>query len=192
MVCTSRFSPSLIQGLCALFASNSRFMRLFQAALDTPLDSPFSASLSLSSRFTRPRIFRIFRSFGVLGFLGSVLAGSQDRKLVAPSQVPASTYIRLYCNLVNNRLQDATTMSPWLVGAILRSSAACMHDERPLLTAAQDIKFIFPENAIRGSQRPSPGKCRKILGNSGLPMKEAEVSKRGWRTEGVGARKSLP
>ena len=34
--------PSLIHGLCAFFASNSRFMRPFQAALDTPLDSPFS------------------------------------------------------------------------------------------------------------------------------------------------------
>ena len=33
--------PSLIHGLCAFFASNSRFMRLFQAALDTCLDSPF-------------------------------------------------------------------------------------------------------------------------------------------------------
>ena len=43
----SRFSPSLIHGLCAFFASNSRFMRLFQAALDTCLDSPFVASLSV-------------------------------------------------------------------------------------------------------------------------------------------------
>ena len=39
--------PSLIHGLCAFFASNSRFMRLFQALLDTPLDSPFSATLSV-------------------------------------------------------------------------------------------------------------------------------------------------
>ena len=43
------FNPSLIHGLCAFFASNSRFMRLFQAALDTPLDSPFSATLSVHS-----------------------------------------------------------------------------------------------------------------------------------------------
>ena len=43
----SRFSPSLIHGLCAFFASNSRFMRLFQAGLDTCLDSPFSATLSV-------------------------------------------------------------------------------------------------------------------------------------------------
>ena len=39
--------PSLIHGLCAFFASNSRFMRLFQAALGTCLDSPFFASLSV-------------------------------------------------------------------------------------------------------------------------------------------------
>ena len=39
----------IIHGLCAFFASNSRFMRLFQAALDTPLDSPFSATLSVHS-----------------------------------------------------------------------------------------------------------------------------------------------
>ena len=39
--------PSLIHGLCAFFASNSRFMRLFPAAPDTPLDSPFSATLSV-------------------------------------------------------------------------------------------------------------------------------------------------
>ena len=44
---TSRFSPSLIHGLCAFFASNSRFFHLFQAPLDTPLDSPFSATLSV-------------------------------------------------------------------------------------------------------------------------------------------------
>ena len=36
-----------LHGLCAFFASNSRFMRLFQAALDTCLDSPFFASLSV-------------------------------------------------------------------------------------------------------------------------------------------------
>ena len=47
MVCTSRFSPSLSHGLCAFFASNSRFMRLFWAALDTCLDSLFLASLSV-------------------------------------------------------------------------------------------------------------------------------------------------
>ena len=39
--------PSLIHGLCAIFASNSRFMRLFQAALDTCHDSPFFACLSV-------------------------------------------------------------------------------------------------------------------------------------------------
>ena len=39
--------PSQIHGLCASFASNSRFMRLFQAALDTCLDSPLLASLSV-------------------------------------------------------------------------------------------------------------------------------------------------
>ena len=39
--------PSLIHGLCAFFASNSQFMRTFQAALDTCLDSPFFASLSV-------------------------------------------------------------------------------------------------------------------------------------------------
>ena len=40
--------PSLIHdSLCAFFASNSRFMRLSKAALDTPLDSPFSATLSV-------------------------------------------------------------------------------------------------------------------------------------------------
>ena len=47
----SRFAlharPSLIHGLCAIFASNSRFMRLFRAPLDTPLDSPFSATPSV-------------------------------------------------------------------------------------------------------------------------------------------------
>ena len=40
-------SPSLIHGLCAFFASNSRFMHLFQAPLGTCLDSPFFASLSV-------------------------------------------------------------------------------------------------------------------------------------------------
>ena len=44
---TSRFSPSLIHSLCAIFPSNSRFMRLFQAPLDSCLGSPFVASLSV-------------------------------------------------------------------------------------------------------------------------------------------------
>ena len=39
--------PSLIHGLCAFFASSSQFVRLFQAALDAPLDSPFSVTLSV-------------------------------------------------------------------------------------------------------------------------------------------------
>ena len=39
--------PSLIHRLCAFFASNSWFMRLFQAALDNCHDSPFFASLSV-------------------------------------------------------------------------------------------------------------------------------------------------
>ena len=57
-MCTSRFSPSLIHGLCAIFASNLRFMRLFQAPLDTCLDSPFlpaSQFTLCTSQFTRPR-----------------------------------------------------------------------------------------------------------------------------------------
>ena len=33
--------------LCAMFASSSRFMRLFQAPLNTCLGSPFFASLSI-------------------------------------------------------------------------------------------------------------------------------------------------
>ena len=40
-------APSLIHGLRTFFASNSRFRHLFQAPLDTPLDSPFSATLSV-------------------------------------------------------------------------------------------------------------------------------------------------
>ena len=40
-------APPSFHGLCAFFAPNSRFMRLFQAALDTCLDNPFFASLSV-------------------------------------------------------------------------------------------------------------------------------------------------
>ena len=62
-VCTSRFGPSLIHGLCAIFASKSRFMRLFQAALDTCLDNPPSLPASqftvCTSRFTRPRNYSL-------------------------------------------------------------------------------------------------------------------------------------
>ena len=69
----SRFSPSLIHGLCAFFASNSRFMRLFQAALDTPLDSPFSATLSVHGlHFTVCAPSKFCPSWSVSG--GSLLA----------------------------------------------------------------------------------------------------------------------
>ena len=46
--------PSLIHGLCAtVLLEFSLSMRLFQAALDTPLDSPFLATLSVhGSHFT--------------------------------------------------------------------------------------------------------------------------------------------
>ena len=48
-VCTSRLRPSPIHGLCTILASktNSRFMYLFQTALDTCPDSPLLASLSV-------------------------------------------------------------------------------------------------------------------------------------------------
>ena len=42
--------PPLIPGLCAILAANSRFMHLFQAALDTCLDSPLLCQ-PLNSRF---------------------------------------------------------------------------------------------------------------------------------------------
>ena len=47
MVCTSWFGPSQIHGLCAILALNSRSLRLFQAPLDTCLDSPFCAACSI-------------------------------------------------------------------------------------------------------------------------------------------------
>ena len=42
--------PSLIHGLCAIFAFTSLFMGIFQAPLDTCLDSPLLCQ-PLSSRF---------------------------------------------------------------------------------------------------------------------------------------------
>ena len=54
----SRFSPSLIHGLCAFFASNLRFMRLFQAALDTPSRQPLLRH-PLSSRFALHGLARL-------------------------------------------------------------------------------------------------------------------------------------
>ena len=47
--------PSLIHGLCTFFASNSRFMCLFQAALDTPLgpSPPPSQFMVCTSQFAR-------------------------------------------------------------------------------------------------------------------------------------------
>ena len=60
--------PSLIHGLCAFFASNSRFVRLFQAALDTPLDSPFSATLSVHGLH-----FTVFRERQVVVFVADDL-----------------------------------------------------------------------------------------------------------------------
>ena len=74
MVCSSLFSTFLIHDLCAIFASNSRFVRLFQAALDTCLGSPFFASLSVhglhftvyapSTRTHFRTLFGLFRGFG--------------------------------------------------------------------------------------------------------------------------------
>ena len=63
---TSRFSPSLIHGLCAFFASHSRFMRLFKAALDTPLDSTGRIRFR-RVRFQTPNSVSFFWAHWVLG-----------------------------------------------------------------------------------------------------------------------------
>ena len=83
-------SPSLIHGLCAIFASNSRFMRLFQAALDTLLDSPFpppSQFTVCTSRFARCRCEPpglLQESLGTLrarrGFATLSIDGHRNRK----------------------------------------------------------------------------------------------------------------
>ena len=76
--------PSPIHGLCAFFASNSRFMHLFQAALDTCLDSPCFASLSVHSlhfglrALDFPETWRcpeIAQEFPLNSYLGARLRG---------------------------------------------------------------------------------------------------------------------
>ena len=56
----SRFSPFLIHGLCALFASNSRwaFFRLVLTPLATAPSPPPSQFTVCTSRFTRSRILQ--------------------------------------------------------------------------------------------------------------------------------------
>ena len=42
-----------------------------------------------------------------------------------------------------------------------------------------------PENAIRWPQKPSPGKCQKIPGNSGLPVKQCRERPRERPIQGI-------
>ena len=72
-VCTSWFSPSPTHGLCAIFASNSRFMRLFPAPLDTCLDSPLLCQ-PLSSKFA-------LRCLCAFKFLGSTASSDLFQRL---------------------------------------------------------------------------------------------------------------
>ena len=67
-VCTSRFSPCLFHGLCAFFVSNSWFMRLFQAPLDTCLDSPLLCQ-PLSSRVALHGLHALDHVFLLLAFV---------------------------------------------------------------------------------------------------------------------------
>ena len=57
--------PSLIHGLCAFFASNSRFMRLFQAALDTPPSPPHSQFTVCTSEFAHCRMISCHCNFAL-------------------------------------------------------------------------------------------------------------------------------
>ena len=59
-------APSLIHGLCAIFASDSRFVRLFQAPLDTGLNKP-PLGQPLSSRFALHGL-RAFKKMSENGF----------------------------------------------------------------------------------------------------------------------------
>ena len=80
-ICTSRFGPSPIHVLCAFFASNSRFVRLFQAALDTPLDNPSLPPLSsrkCTLRFARLRFSLFFSSSAFLSHFFSSSAFLRD------------------------------------------------------------------------------------------------------------------
>ena len=93
MVYTSRFSPSLIHGLCAFFASNSRFMRLFQAPLDTCLGSPFFASLSVHGlHFTVSAALKISLGFAFVMMLG-MPKSQQQATLIQKQQQALLTII---------------------------------------------------------------------------------------------------
>ena len=89
------FSPSLIHGLCTFFASNSRFMCLFQAALDTRPRQPLLRH-PLSSRFCTSRFARLRLSqrpiFGKIANGGVFRKGgcSNNRFVLIPDVAIAS------------------------------------------------------------------------------------------------------
>ena len=81
-----------MQGLCAIFASNSRFMRLFQAALDTSLNSPLLCQ-PLSSRFALHglralEVISVAEKWANLRFMLILLPfGSLDKRANEPKQL---------------------------------------------------------------------------------------------------------
>ena len=120
-VCTSRFIPSLIHGVCAIFASNSRFMRLFQAPLDTCLDSPLLCQplTVCTSRFARLCTVKdLSRLFGLSSRLlfpissGSSLRGvavmtetakGRPPKPPKPSKPPGLPHYAVFCRTSERR-----------------------------------------------------------------------------------------
>ena len=98
-----------------------------------------------------------------------------------PYPTPKSKFIFV----VISSSQDSTPNEGYLFSAVARGNQRFVFG--PLfegrLESAQGLRFSVkasepppntstsssPEDAVRGSQKPSPGKCQKILGN--LPLK---------------------
>ena len=68
----------------------------------------------------------------------------------------------------------------WLfLGFVCRQPPPANPFSKPLILLLNVSTSFSPKSAIRGSQKPSPGKCRKIPGNSGFPIKENSNAERG-------------
>ena len=115
--CASWFSPFLSHGLCAIFASFSRLIHLFQAPLDSGLDSPLLCQ-PLDSRFpglhftvyalsnkqlhklrNHPSMLSLARTFSDLAEIPSLEedhASTSAHEMVIPEKSPKSSADKMH------------------------------------------------------------------------------------------------
>ena len=161
----SRFSPSLIHGLCAIFGSDSRFMRLFQAPLNTCLDSPLLCQ-PLSSRFA----------------LHGLRGGFESSKNFKPPFGVGTIYrvVMLWFGSDTVRAQDVLNSSGFRFGRFLREKVSlCFSIAEERSTVPIRFRFLKSSSSGSGSDFSSwkNGSTIPVSGSGSVPARQLPLDR---------------